>query len=103
MAKRSNPLQPLLNSIPAPIRNRYFLVLVLFFGWMIFIDKHDFLTQYELQDTHSELQRDKVYYSEKITEVEQDRFDLERKKEKYAREHYHLHKKDEVIFIFTDE
>lgn len=103
MAKRSNPLQPLLNSIPTPLRNKYFLVLVLFFGWMIFFDKHDFLTQYQLQDTHKELQRDLVYYEDKIKEVEQDRYDLELQKEKYAREHFHLHKKDEVIFIFTEE
>lgn len=103
MAIRKNPFQPLLDKIPAPARNIYFLSLVLFFAFMIFVDKHDFLTQYRLQQTLNKLERDKVYYEDKIKEVKKDRRDIEKNKEKFAREHYYLNKKGEDVFIIEKE
>ena len=99
MAVRKNPLQPFLDQIPAPMRNIYFLSLAVFFAFMIFIDKHDFLTQYRLQETLNKLERDKVYYQEKIKEVKKDQRDIHNNKEKFAREHYYLNKQDEDVFI----
>lgn len=99
MAIGKNPLQALIEEIPAPLRNKYFLVLVAFFAWMIFFDKHDFITQWQLQRTVDKLEKDKQYYSKKIEEAEQDRYDLEVNREKFAREHYYLQKSDEDVFI----
>ena len=59
----NNPFQPLLDRVPAPFRNRYFLALVIFVGWLIFFDKHDVLTQWKLQRTVNKLEQDKDYYS----------------------------------------
>ncbi len=103
MAVRSNPFQPILDSVPAPMRNIYFLSLALFFFYMIFVDRHDFLTQWRLQQSLNKLERDKVYYEDKIIEVEKDRRDIERNKEKFAREHYYLNKKGEDVFIIEKE
>ena len=65
MASR-NPLQPLLDQIPKPLRNKYFLVLAVFFFWMIFMDRHDFLTQWRLQRAVDQMQEEKELYIEKI-------------------------------------
>jgi len=103
MANGRNPLQPLLELIPAPLRNKYFIVLALFFGWMIFFDKHDFLTVWRLQRTVDKLELDKEYYSKKIEESERERADLEENKEKFAREKYYMKKSDEDVFIIVEE
>lgn len=103
MAARNNPLQPLLDQIPGPLKNRYFIVLVLFAGWMIFFDKHDIITQWRLQNTVDQLEEDKTYYEEKIKEAQQKRLDLEVNKEKFAREEYYMQKKNEDVYIIVDE
>lgn len=99
MAIRKNPFQSWLDSVPAPMRNIYFLSLALFFAYMIFVDKHDFLTQYRLQQTLNKLEGDKTYYEEKIKEVKKDQRDIDNNKEKFAREHYYLNKAGEDVFI----
>jgi len=103
MAIRNNPFRPILKKIPAPFKNKYFLVLIFFMAWMIFIDKHDVLTQIKLQQTLNKLEVDKQYYNDQIEEARQDKKDIELNKEKFAREHYHLQKKDEDVFIFVEE
>ena len=62
MANQNNPLQPILDRIPAPFKNKYFLVLVLFVFWMVFFDRHDMLTQWRLQNSVEKLEEDKVAY-----------------------------------------
>ena len=99
----NNPFQPIMNRIPGPFRNRYFLLLVIFFAWMIFFDKHDVITQWKLQRTVNQLEVDKEYYSEQIEQAEQDRLDLELNKEKFARERYYMKKKNEEVFIMVEE
>ena len=103
MARRKSPLQPLLDRVPAPLRNRYFLVSILFFAWMVFFDKHDILTQYRLQKSLDHLEMDRIYYQEKIETAKADKADIERDKEKFAREHYYMQKDDEDVFIFVEE
>ena len=99
MANQNNPLQPLLDRVPAPFKNKYFLVLVLFVFWMVFFDRSDMLTQWRLQNSVEKLEEDKVYYSKKIKEAQQERLDLEVIKEKFAREKYYLQKQNEDVFI----
>jgi len=103
MAVRNNPFKPITRKIPDTLKNKYFLVLVIGAAWMIFFDKHDFLTQWKLNQTLKELEVDKVYYEEKITEVKEDKKDIENNKEKFAREHYYMKKNNEDVFIFVEE
>ncbi len=103
MAVRNNPFKPIIKAIPAPLRNRYFLVLALGLAWIIFFDKHDILTQWTLGQTLKELEADKQYYKEQIKQVRNDKKDLETNIEKYAREHYYMKKDDEDVFIFVEE
>ncbi len=103
MAVRNNPFKPIIKQIPAPLRNKYFLVLAVFIIWMIFFDKHDVLTQYKLQQTLNKMEQDKAYYKVKIQETWQDKQDIENNIEKFAREHYYLQKDNEDVFIIVDQ
>ena len=103
MAIRNNPFKPILKSIPAPLRNRYFLVLIFFFAWLIFFDQHDVLTQWRLQDTHTKLEEHKAYYEEKIEETKKERETIEQNQEQFAREQYYMKKDKEDVYIFVEE
>lgn len=103
MPASNNPLQAILEQLPAPLRNKYFVVLLLFFGWMIFFDKHDLLTQWRLQRSVDRLQQDIDYYNVKIEKAKQERYDLDINKEKFARERYYMKKRNEDVFIIVEE
>ncbi len=99
----SSPLKPLFDKLPAPFRNKYFIAIVLFVAWLIFFDKHDVLTQFKLQQTHQQLEEDKAYYEEEIEKAWEDKRALEIDKEKFAREHYNMKKRDEDVFLIVPE
>ncbi|MCA9132400.1 MAG: septum formation initiator family protein [Planctomycetales bacterium] len=103
MANSNSLWQQILQQIPAPLRNKYYLILVLFFGWMIFFDKHDLLTQFRLQKAVNKMEQDKEEYLDKIEQAKQDRLDLEVNKEKFAREQYYMHKSGEEVYIMVEE
>jgi cell division protein FtsB len=100
---RNNPLEQIVELIPVQLRNRYFLVLVLFFAWMIFIDQHDILTQWSLQKTVDQLEEEKDFYTNQIEKAEEQRLQLELDKEKIAREKYYMKRPGEDVFIIVDE
>ena len=89
--------------IPAPVRNRYFMVLALSAAWIIFFDKHDVITQWKLSRSLKEMEVDKSYYQAQIEQVKKDKEDLETNKEKFAREHYFMKKDNEDVFIFVEK
>lgn len=99
----NNPLQALLKRLPAPLRNKYFLVIVAFLFYMIFIDRHDLLTQVQLQSTVNQLEQERDFYQEKIKEAQEERLDMEVNQERFARETYFMQKQDEDVFIIVEE
>jgi cell division protein DivIC len=99
----ANPLKPLIDQLPAPFRNKYFLVLILFVGWLVFFDKHQVLTQWDLHQTLQNLEEEKAFYEEKIEEAWEDKQDIEVNREKFAREKYYLKKKDEDVFVIREK
>ena len=103
MALSNNPLQPLLDLIPKPFRNKFVLVLVLFMLWMIFFDSADILTQYRLNQSVNQLQEDKVFYQEQIDAAQEDKEEIEEDPEKFAREKYYMKKRNEDVFIFEEK
>lgn len=102
MAVRNNPFKPFTKKIPEPFKNKYFLTLTVFVALMVFIDKHDILTQWQLQQTLNKLEEDKLYYKNKIKKAHQDRVDIHNNIEKFAREKYFLQKSNEDVFIMVD-
>lgn len=103
MANYNTPIEEFWANLPAPIKNKFFIALVIFFALMIFFAKADPITQWRLQRTVDQLREDKEYYTRKIEEAKQDRLDLEINKEKFAREKYYMKKQNEDVFIIVDE
>ena len=84
------------------LRNKYSLTLIGFFVWLVFFDSNSLIERaFNLRKGHH-LEKDKVFYEEKITE---DRAKLEELKsnpenlEKFAREQYLMKNDNEDIFI----
>ncbi len=98
-----NPFKPLINRLPKGIRNRYYLVLIVFVLFMLLFDKADFWTQYKLQRSIKNLEKDKIFYNNKLIEVQQERIDMDNNKEKFAREHYYMKAADEDVFVIEKE
>ncbi len=99
----SNPISQLIERLPAPLRNKYFLVVAAFFFFMTFIDRHDLLTQFRLQRTVDKLEQERDFYQEKIQEAQEERLDMEVNQERFARETYFMQKSDEDVFIIVEE
>lgn len=96
-------LKPVLDRIPKPLRNRYVFVLVLFFAWMLFFDRHDLLTQWELQSQVNKLEQDLRNKEVAADHAEEERLQLEVDREKVAREDYYMKKSGEDVFIVVEE
>jgi cell division protein DivIC len=94
-----NPFKPMINRLPGGLQNRYFLVLMVFILWMLFFDKGDVWTQFKLKRTIRNLEADKIYYRDKLKEVQQEKVDMETNPEKFAREHYFMKNPDEDVFV----
>ncbi len=101
--KRLNPFQPLLDKLPAPLKNKYVVTLIIFVFILLFVNKVSPWTLYKLNSTESELKEEKAYFEGKRSEVERDQKDNERNVEKFAREHYYMKKSDEDVFIIVNE
>jgi cell division protein DivIC len=99
MALPANPWQALWNRLPAPLQNRYYLTLVVFFFIMVFVDRNSLWTQWRLSRAERQLEADKEYYKDKIKEARDEAEDFEATKERFAREHYFMKRADEDVFI----
>ena len=80
--------------------NKYSVSLGLFVVWMLFFDKHNFFTQWNLRRSVNQLENSIEDYQQQLTETEAAHQDLMKNKEKFAREKYLMHRPDEDLFIF---
>lgn len=80
--------------------NKYSVSVGLFLMWMLFFDKHNFFTQWNLTRTVHELEESIETYRDQLAETEAAHKDLMNNKEKFAREKYLMHRPDEDIFLF---
>lgn len=87
-------------SVSSLLMNRYVIVTTIFFVWLLIFDKHNYVTQRKLAQTIDNLKVEKQKYIDLIEEVKLEKIDLAKNKEKYAREHYYMHKENEEVFIF---
>jgi cell division protein DivIC len=103
MAIPLNPWQVFWEKMPRPLRNKYYLTLVVFLFFLLFIDRHDLWTQFKLRRALNRLEDDRVFYQQKIKEAREEAEDFEATKEKYAREHYFMHQGNEEVFIIEQK
>jgi len=102
MALPSNPWQALWQRLPAPLQNRYYLTLLVFFFLLIFLDKHSLWTQWKLYRAQQRLKDDREYYQQKIEEAKEEAEDFELTKEKFARERYYMKRANEDVYIIKE-
>ena len=88
--------------LPDYLVNKYVITAMVFFIWMIFFDKNKWVNQLQLSQSIYRLEQEKKNLGGQIVEARKDKEDLEKNKEKYAREKYYMHKENEDIFIFEE-
>jgi cell division protein DivIC len=92
------------DKIPRFIKNKYFLVLVVFAVWILFIDRNNILSQLGLRSDLHKLQKEKQFYQE---ETMKDSIELQRlmndsmEAEKLGREKYMMKRDSEDIFLIV--
>ena len=86
------------------LKNKYFLTIVALIVWLIFFDKNDVFTQYELIQKCHKLDKDKNYY---LTEIENNKENLnelrtnKKSLETFSREKYLMKKENEEVYVFV--
>jgi hypothetical protein len=86
------------------LKNKYILTVLALGAWILFFDRNDVFTQYDLVQKCRKLQKDKMYY---LTEIEKNRSilnDLRTNKkslETFSREKYLMKKDNEDVFVFV--
>lgn len=86
------------------LKNKYFLTTIGIIVWLLFFDKNDVFTQYELIEKCRKLNKEKAYY---IAEIENNRTNLKELKtnkkslETFSREKYLMKKENEDVFVFV--
>lgn len=103
MALPANPWQSLWQRLPAPLQNRYYLTLLVFFFILVFLDKHSLWTQWRLHRAKQRLETDRTFYQQKIQEAREEAEDFDLTKEKFAREHYFMKQGNEDVYIIQDK
>ena len=92
--------------MPAFFRNKYVLVTLAFFIWMLFFDNYNFFVRSEIRSDLREVRQKKAYYEAQIREVKNELsslFGSDESLEKFAREKYYMKRPDEDVFIIVDE
>lgn len=88
------------------IEQNFYLVFTLaFLVWMFFVDGNDFVNQYRNYRQIQELEAQRDFYRARIQEIEAQQQALRtdpEQLEKYAREVYHLQKRNEEVFIIEE-
>ncbi len=86
------------------LKNKYFLTLIALVAWLLFFDKNDVFTQYELIEKCRKLEKDKNYY---LAEIENNKANLnelrtnQKSLETFSRETYLMKKENEDVFVFV--
>jgi cell division protein FtsB len=88
------------------LKNKFFLVAVVFIVWMLFFDKNDLYSQYEQRQQLSKLEQERDFYTKETAQVSKDLDELTSnpaKLEKFAREKYLMKKANEDVFVIVKE
>ncbi|HNS16480.1 MAG TPA: septum formation initiator family protein [Bacteroidales bacterium] len=88
------------------LKNKYFIVSVVFLVWLVFFDQNNIISQLKLSRKLKQLQQQKEYYEMEIRSNEKATLELMNdtdKLQKYAREKYLMKKDNEDIYIFEEK
>jgi hypothetical protein len=86
------------------LRNKYFLTSLGIVTWLLFFDKNDVFTQWDLIKKCRKLEKERSYY---LSEIEMNKYLLgelrtnQKSLETFAREKYLMKKDNEDVFVFV--
>lgn len=83
--------------------NKYFISFAIFAVYLCFFDQYNVMAQIKMSSTITSLQEEKVKYQEQLVEAIEQKKMLEKDVERYAREHYFMHKENEDIYIIEEK
>ncbi len=83
------------------ITNKYVIIVAFFIVWMVFFDENSIVNHFEFNKEINKLNTEKEYYQNEIKQDKELIKKLENKEEleKFAREEYHMKKKNEEIYL----
>lgn len=81
---------------------KYILVLIAFLVWVLFFDQNNLVIQKKLSNQIIELEEERRTFVAQRAEISQKLAELEETPEILAREKYHMHKNNEIVFILED-
>lgn len=89
------------NKVVRILSNKYVIILLLFFVWMIFFDENSLINHWELDKEIDNLEKSNEYYRDQIEQDKEviDNLNDPDSLEKYAREEYKMKKENEEIFL----
>lgn len=85
------------------LKNKYFLVTVIFLVWIFFFAQYDILSQLDQQKELKEMKYKINYLEQEVNRLRAERKALledPKVKEKYAREKYFMKRKNEDVYVF---
>ena len=88
------------------LKNKYLLVVVGLFFWLLYFDKNDVFTQFDLITKCKKLNTEKEYY---ILEIENNKKEItelqtnQKSLETFAREKYLMKRDNEDVFVFVQK
>ena len=88
------------------LKNKYFLVIISLIVWLLYFDKNDVFTQFELVTKCNKLNTEKEYYISEIEKNKKEIVELQNNKkslETFAREKYHMKRDNEDVFVFVQK
>jgi cell division protein FtsB len=88
------------------LKNKYFLVIIGLILWLLYFDKNDVFTQFELVSKCNKLNVEKNYYIAEIENNKKDIIELQNNKESletFAREKYLMKRDNEDVFVFVQK
>lgn len=88
------------------LKNKYIYTSLAFIIWMLFFDRNDVVSQFELRSKLKQLRQDRSYYIEEIKKDRQDMNQLlsnPKNLEKFGREKYLMKKEEEDIFLIVKQ
>ncbi|GAB4427185.1 MAG: septum formation initiator family protein [Bacteroidia bacterium] len=85
---------------------KYFLVLAFTGVWMLFFDRYNLVSQYQMKQQLETVERDRTHYREalRLIEAEQQKMGSDTEAlENYAREKYQMKRANEDVYVIVRE
>ena len=88
------------------LKNKYLLVIIGLFFWLLYFDKNDVFTQFDLIKKCNKLNSEKEYYVAEIENNKKEIIELQTNQkslETFAREKYLMKRDNEDVFVIVNK